>query len=87
MHTQSQADDLRHNPPPDAAQYNALYNPLKRDGNRYQAWEIGLGVTSLGLLTGGVLLLVYGAPAKPSAASLSLGVEPGGARAACSFAF
>jgi hypothetical protein len=61
---------------------------VEREGERYQAWEIGLGVAGAGMLTGGVLLLVVGEPNKQTAASsLSLAVEPGGARAAYSLEF
>jgi tetratricopeptide (TPR) repeat protein len=68
--------------------YGGEYTAVERGGRRYQAWEVGLGVASAGMLTGGVLLLVLGAPANPSAAaSLSLAVEPGGTRAAYSFQF
>jgi hypothetical protein len=82
MHTQNNMDALPNNSP------SSVYNALRRDGYRYQAWEIGLGATSAGLLAGGVVLLVWGAPAKPSAAPLlSVVVEPGGARARCAFEF
>jgi hypothetical protein len=63
-------------------------NALKGDGERYQAWEVGLGVASAGMLASGVLLLLVGTPTKQSAASsLSLSVEPGGASAAYSAEF
>ena len=83
--TQSEVDAMNHSTQPvDGARYNAVLD----DGSRYQTWEIGLGVTGAGLLTGGVLLLVFGAPAKPSTtSSLSLAVEPGGARATYSLDF